>query len=55
MKILYSFFQNIDHFFSMIDSAKHYASGDLRLFSNFELMFGHIVNFFARFLFDLLN
>lgn len=55
MKILYSFMQNFEHFFAMVDSITSYASGDLRLFSKLELALGYTVNFGVRFLFDLLN
>lgn len=55
MKVLLSFVQNIDSFLQMVDSMRWYASGNLRLLSNLELMLGYIFNFGARFLFDLLN
>lgn len=55
MKILSTFIRNIDSFLQMTDSIRHYASGDWRSFLDLELMFGYILNFLARFLFDLLN
>lgn len=55
MRFLSACILNIDSFLDMADSIRHYASGNLRLLSNLELMLGYIFNFGARFLFDLLN
>lgn len=55
MKFLAASILNIDSFLTMVDSIQMYASGDLRSFYSLELMFGYIINFGARFLFDLLN
>lgn len=55
MKFLAAIISNIDSFFEMTDSIRQYSSGDLRSFFDLELMFGYILNFLARFLFDLLN
>lgn len=55
MKFLAASILNIDSFLAMVDSIRHYASGDWRSFYDLELMFGYIINFGARFLFDLLN
>ena len=55
IKILLTFIRNIGSFLEMVDSIRMYASGNLRSFYGLELMFGYILNFLARFLFDLLN
>lgn len=55
MKFLAACILNIDSFFTMVDSIRMYASGDWRSFFDLELMLGYILNFGARFLFDLLN